>query len=445
MRPEPVSRAVIVKAAPPPAVLSLNATDNIEDDGILVLGGAADIATFESGNHTYAAVAAYDSHGVQIINITNPLNITAAGSITGGITTILGNSSVITIFESDGHTYAAVAAIFGAAVQILNITNPSIITAADSITDDSRLVFNGPQGIATFESGGRTYAAVTGNRDDGVQILDVTDPYGITAAGSITNGGSDVLELGGPRGITTFESGGRTYAAVTANLDDGVQILDVTDPYDITAADSITDGGSLELFGTRGITTFESGGRTYAAVTGDLDDGVQILDVTDPYDITATDSITDGGSLVLLGTADIATFKSGGRTYAAVTAFSGDGVQILDVTYPYNITAAGSIIDGDDDTLELSNSNGIATFESGGSTYLAVAGQGDHGVQILRVDITLEDDTPPVITVTGPNPVTITAGDTYADEGVVCTDNADAAPVLVSNSTDVPSTPGTYV
>ena len=343
-----LSRAVIVKAAPPPAVLTLNATDSITDNSTLALGGAADIATFESGNHTYAAVAAYDSHGVQIINITNPLNITAAGSITGGITTILGNSSVITIFESDGHTYAAVAAIFGAAVQILNITNPSIITAADSITDDSRLVFNGPQGIATFESGGRTYAAVTGNRDDGVQILDVTDPYDITAAGSITDGGSDVLELGGPRGITTFESAGRTYAAVTGNRDDSVQILDVTDPYDITAADSITDGGSLELFGTRGITTFESGGRTYAAVTGDLDDGVQILDVTDPYDITATDSITEGGSLVLLGTADIATFKSGGRTYAAVAAFSGDGVQILDVTYPYNITAAGSIIDGDE-------------------------------------------------------------------------------------------------
>ena len=126
--------------------------------------------------------------------------------------------------------------------------------------------------------------------DDGVQILDVTDPYGITAADSITN--SDSLNLNDAQGITTFESGGRTYAAVAAFNDDGVQILDVTYPYGITAAGSITNGDSLELTGARGITTFESGGRTYAAVAALDDDGVQILDVTYPYRITAAGSIT---------------------------------------------------------------------------------------------------------------------------------------------------------
>ena len=174
-----------------------------------------------------------------------------------------------------------------------------------------------------------------------------------------------------------------------------------------------------------------------------MDDGVQILDVTDPDTIIAADSITDTDSLELLDADGITTFVSGGRTYAAVTTFEGNSVQILDVTYPYRINATDSITDTD--SLELEGAAGITTFVSGGSTYLAVAAYNDNGVQILRVDIALSDTTPPVITVTGPNPATITAGDTYADEGVVCTDNADAAPVLVSNSTVATGTPGTHV
>ena len=38
-----------------------------------------------------------------------------------------------------------------------------------------------------------------------------------------------------------------TYAAVAAYLDDGVQILNVTNPSNITAAGRITDGDTLEL------------------------------------------------------------------------------------------------------------------------------------------------------------------------------------------------------
>ena len=67
----------------------------------------------------------------------------------------------------------------------------------------------------------------------------------------------------------------------------------------LTAADSITDTGILKLFNARGIATFTSGGGTYAAVTGYLDYGVQILDVTDPSAVTAAGSIADDAALEL--------------------------------------------------------------------------------------------------------------------------------------------------
>ena len=54
----------------------------------------------------------------------------------------------------------------------------------------------------------------------------------------------------------------------------------------LTATDSIDDtyvGPNLE--GAEKITTFKSGGNTYAVVVVNDGNGVQILDITDPYDI----------------------------------------------------------------------------------------------------------------------------------------------------------------
>ena len=80
------------------------------------------------------------------------------------------------------------------------------LIATDSITDTTTLELDGAEGIATFTSGGSTYAAVAAYFDDGVQILDITDPSNVTAAGSITGDGTntDELELNGARGIATF-------------------------------------------------------------------------------------------------------------------------------------------------------------------------------------------------------------------------------------------------
>ena len=162
----------------------------------------------------------------------------------------------------------------------------------------------------------------------------------------------------------------------------------------IIPASRITDTDSLHLNGTQGIATFKSGDHTYIAVAAFYDDGVQILNITDPSDITPAGSIADDGTntddLELNGARDITTFVSGDHTYAAVVAYEDDGVQLLDITNPSNIIAAGSI---DTNTLELDGASGITTFESGGHIYAAVAANEDNGVQILRIDITEPDTT----------------------------------------------------
>ena len=47
----------------------------------------------------------------------------------------------------------------------------------------------------------------------------------------VADGVDGFEELGGPKGITTVTIGSSTYALAAASNDDGVQIVDITDPF----------------------------------------------------------------------------------------------------------------------------------------------------------------------------------------------------------------------
>ena len=71
--------------------------------------------------------------------------------------------------------------------------------------------------------------------------------------------------------------------AVASIFDDGVQILEISSQGAITAIDSIDDtDGTYELDGAKKITSFKIGSSTYVAVSANEDDGVQILKLNQP-------------------------------------------------------------------------------------------------------------------------------------------------------------------
>ena len=270
------------------------------------------------------------------------VNLTPKGGITDTNSYALDTAYGIDTFTIGSNTYVAVTSFYDNGIQIINISTPSTITATDSITDNSTLVLDEAIDVATFTIGEKTYVAVTSYSDDGVQIIDVSDPTDITATDSITDTGSLVLD--GARKISIFTIGEKTYAAVTAFNDDGVQIIDVSDPANISATGNIdNDDGSTMLDGAMGIDTFIIGEKTYAAVAVLSDKSVQILDISDPANISATDFIADNSTLVLDEAFDITTFTIGTKTYVAVTAVYDNGVQIIDVSDPDDISATDSI------------------------------------------------------------------------------------------------------
>ena len=100
------------------------------------------------------------------------------------------------------------------------------IVAGGALTDDTFLVLQDPEGVDTFTVDASTYAIVTSFADDGVQIIDVSDPTNISATISLTDDPS--LMLDGAWGIRTFTIGSSTYAIVTAVEDNGVQIIELS-------------------------------------------------------------------------------------------------------------------------------------------------------------------------------------------------------------------------
>ena len=103
----------------------------------------------------------------------------------------------------------------------------------------------------------------------------------------------------------------------------------------LVAKGSMTDtDGSLELDGAADVATFVIDSSTYAIVASRGDEGVQIIDISDPTHIEAKDSETDGenGFNVLLQPYDVSTFVIGSSTYAIVTSKDDDGVQIVEAS-----------------------------------------------------------------------------------------------------------------
>ena len=341
---------------------------------------------------------------------------------TGGFTT-LDKASDVAIAEISGRTYAVVAASGDDGVQIIDITDPAAPTPAAAITDGlgGFTELRGPWDVAITQISGRTYAVVAANHDNGVQIIDITDPYTPTAGYSIDNFGNKELSEAGPSSVAIAHISDRTYAIVTDAsywTDDDIWMIDMTNsaassrPVAIDYIDRLT-----KRYGFYNVAIAHISDRTYAVATAPQIDSVLIIDISylaapvptdrweraiflQEYDLDPVTVIT------LSGANSVAIAEISGRTYAVVTTFGDDGVQIIDITDPAAPTPAAAITDDTGGFTELSKVWDVAITQIAGRTYAVVAASGDDGVQII--DIT----DPAAPTLAAPAPVAAITDDT---------------------------------
>ena len=376
--------------AAPSIVTSLTASVEDGAGGFEELEGPKGVTAVTVGSSTYALVAAYDDDGVQIINITDPNNPTPVASIGDGEDGFeeLKGARYVTTVTIDSSTYALVSASADHGVQIINITTPSSPSPVAHVSNAAGLALQDPRGIATLTTGSSTYALVATHKGF-VQIVNITTPSSPAPVANVRDGSGGFEALSRARGITTVTLDSSTYALI-ASYDDGVQIINVTNPSEPAPVAAVLNSQSNRLDGATGITTVTVGSSTYALVAAQNDNAVQIINITDPSSPESVAFAQDGsaGFDRLRYPESIATVTFGSSTYAVVASFL-DGIQIINITDPSNPSPAASVGSFDTRFGNFALPEAITAVTIDSKTYVLVASYFSNSVPIIGVDLTL--------------------------------------------------------
>ena len=320
------------------------------------------VNTFKIGTSTYAGVGG--SNGLFIVDITDTESPEFVSRVNGTGDNLNG-VPFTTFVEIGDSTYAlSVASDFDdtdgyhGSVMITDVSTPASPVVVKNLTDGEggkRLYKIAPPNlychchhwlinvcrgdisiikrISTISI--TTVGSSSLTHDDGVQIIDITNPSSPSAVSSIDDDADGFTELHGPASITTIAIGSSTYALVASNDDSGVQIIDITEPSDPIAVSAAKEGQVFtELSGARSITTITIDSSHYAIVASGTDQGVQIIDITEPDAISAASSFSYSS---LIDAESVTTATLGSSTYVLVaSSYSAgsqkNGVQIVDIT-----------------------------------------------------------------------------------------------------------------
>ena len=369
--------------------------------GTITIHKPRTVTPFEIDDSVYAVITGDGNSStlLSIANITNPNSpsVTSYSNTSSG----LGNIFYSHVFTINGSTYVIVSGNAADNIGIINITNPLSPVHLVTISDDEHTKLNNPRGITTTTIGSSTYALVTTFVGDGVQIINVTDPSNPSAVSNIKDRVDGYEELDGASSITTTTIGSSTYALVTAFVDDGVQIINITNPAIPSPVANITDGDDYPILnGSRAITTVTLDSFTYALVAAFDDNGTQIINITNPAFPSPVANITDGDDYPILnGSRAITTVTLDSFTYALVTAFNDNGIQIINITNPASPSPAANITYDATDYAKLRGPYGISTTTINSSIYALVASY-NAGLQIVKISsiTAIPDKTAPNIT-----------------------------------------------
>ena len=236
-------------------------------------------------------------------------------------------------------TYASVA-MRGEDVTVKYRTAPPVEMASPRMRmrslGDTRLggrLGEGAINLAVFLRDGRFYAVVCMYDHDRVEIADITDPANVTAVSTIRNGNDGFTTLGGARAARIVNYGTAMTVAIVAAArpENGVQLINVTDPAHPTPLSACRHGeaGFLAVGGANDIEVFTIGRRSYAATVSWAMSAVQLIDITKPTRPLAVSSVFDGadGFAGLASPQSLVTFIQGHRTYILVAGFLDEGAR----------------------------------------------------------------------------------------------------------------------
>ena len=341
---------------------------NIEHDGTnVLLNRVRDV--FIQGNYAYVVSAdrLNNTGYLQIINITDKDNLTAAGNIEHDESNNIILNGARDVFVQGNYAYIPVysAALGVGALQIIDITDKDNPTAAGNIVHNgSDVLLDNPAEV--FVQGNYAYAVGNG----ALQIINITDKDNPTPAGNIEHDGTNVL-LNYPTGA--FVQGDYAYVIASDGIGDTddtgyLQIINITDKDNPTPAGNIKHDRTIDVFLDGAIGIFVQGDYAYA-----VGDSLQIINITDKDNPTAVGYMRDrrlGGHI----------FVQGNYAYVVSDRNSGS-LQVIDISDPSDPTLVGNI--DDHDSPSLNGASGV--FVQGDYAYVISDGDFPNHIGTLQV------------------------------------------------------------
>lgn len=213
------------------------------------------------------------------------------------------------------------------------------------------------------------------------------------------------LAIDGAWGVTAAYAGGNAYIYVGGNVESGISAFAVNAAGQLASVSGLggnirdADNANLAILGTAGLASisFETGSVVYAV--GSVEAGLSSFSVLGANGALLNHAGTAGSvrdlelpqSYKLGGALDVAAVTVGGNAFAIVAGYGDNGLSLFrlnSVTGGIDRPAVNNVADGDFGITALAGVRSVATAVIGATTYLFAAAQNDNALSFFSVSAT---------------------------------------------------------
>lgn len=339
---------------------------------------------------------ALTSHGTELFiwNMSDPYNPSLTASMSddiGGFDAIQ-DAGDIEIMHHAGSIFALVSSITDDGLQVIEITQPDSPRPVATIYDETSgfEALAGARGIEVANISGRLYALVAGYNDDAIQVVDMVNPHRPLALSVIGNS-SDPWRLDGVIDVEVVFTDEDAFAVAASYNDNALQIVNITTPEMPLPERVISDdSGRFEsLGGPWDIAVVETSGSQFGIISGYRDNSIQIIDLRDPSLVRATSIIPDyddeDTDHVMYGPRGVREVDIDGNSYVLVAGYAEDTIHILDIDRPASPDMIGEAEADADIVLSLEAGGGLETVYIQNGTYVVVGSHTKDAIQLINM------------------------------------------------------------
>ena len=329
------------------------------------LNGATDVKV----QWPYVYVTAADNNGFAIVDVTTPETPLYVNGELDNVSEFIASPTAIEVQEN----IVYVASGSEHAIGMYDIEDPHNIVYLGAITDDdcdnetegNGCALRSPQDVIVDG----TYAYVLSYADSGVGVFDISKPYEPKHVASIFDNTSSAL-LTSPFDMEL--KGSRLY--VTSSSDDSLVALDVSDSGSLEHKWSLSDSTVMD-----GAFAVKIKGH-YAYVSATISNSISVVDISDDTGPVVVASFNESDCTATCGLDSPNGLAVAGDYLYVINGGVSDGVLVLDISNPLNITFVDFI--EDDPTILFAEPSAIEIV----GKYAYITTSAEDGLTVLDLD-----------------------------------------------------------